>query len=204
MAAWAVPLGSSSPRPGLRDDRDSGRSGRQASGHSGAGRSTGLPARGAPPAAPVAPPVATPVEPTGCRLMPPTAPRATDPTMQRRTPPAAPDGTMPLADHLAELRNRLFKAVLAIAVGSVVAWFFYAQIFSFIDQPFVDIIDEACANGQNVQLALTGVVDPFVLHCRSAWWPGCWFRRRSGCIRSGASSPLACTTTSGAGRSSSS
>ena len=70
---------------------------------------------------------------------------------------------MPLADHLAELRNRLFKAVLAIAVGSVVAWFFYAQIFSFIDQPFVDIIDEARANGQNVQLALTGVVDPFVL-----------------------------------------
>jgi len=83
--------------------------------------------------------------------------------MQRRRPQMAPDGTMPLADHLTELRNRLFKAVLAITVGSVVAWFFYPQIFAFISEPFVSVVDEARANGQDVQLALTGVVDPFVL-----------------------------------------
>lgn len=81
--------------------------------------------------------------------------------MQRRH--TAPDGTMPLTDHLAELRNRLFKSVLAITLGSVVAWFFYPAIFDFISAPFVAVIDEARANGQDVQLALTGVVDPFVL-----------------------------------------
>lgn len=70
---------------------------------------------------------------------------------------------MPLSDHLAELRNRLFKSVLAVTVGSVVAWFFYAQIFDIIDAPFMSVVEEARANGQNVQLALTGVVDPFVL-----------------------------------------
>lgn len=83
--------------------------------------------------------------------------------MQRRHAKAAPDGTMPLSEHLAELRNRLFKSVLAICAGSVVAWFFYAQIFDFIAAPFVAVIDEARQNGQDVQLALTGVVDPFVL-----------------------------------------
>ena len=83
--------------------------------------------------------------------------------MKRRDPEVAPDGTMPLADHLRELRSRLFKAVLAITVGSVVAWFYYPQIFDFIDAPFMSVVDEARANGQDVQLALTGVVDPFVL-----------------------------------------
>lgn len=83
--------------------------------------------------------------------------------MKRRDPEVAPDGTMPLADHLRELRSRLFKAVLAIAVGSVIAWFYYPQIFDFIDAPFMSVVDEARANGQDVQLALTGVVDPFVL-----------------------------------------
>ena len=83
--------------------------------------------------------------------------------MQRRRPQMAPDGTMPLADHLTELRNRLFKAVLAITVGSVAPWSFYPQIFAFIPAPFVSVVDEARANGQDVQLALTGVVDPFVL-----------------------------------------
>lgn len=81
--------------------------------------------------------------------------------MQRRH--TAPDGTMPLTEHLAELRNRLFKSVLAIAIGSIVAWFFYSAIFDFIAAPFVSVVDEARANGQDVQLALTGVVDPFVL-----------------------------------------
>ncbi len=81
--------------------------------------------------------------------------------MQRRQ--TAPDGTMPLTDHLRELRSRLFKSVLGIAVGSVVAWFFYPAIFAFISAPFVTVVDEARANGQDVQLALTGVVDPFVL-----------------------------------------
>ena len=32
---------------------------------------------------------------------------------------------MPLMDHLRELRGRLFKAFLAIAIGAVAAWFLY-------------------------------------------------------------------------------
>lgn len=83
--------------------------------------------------------------------------------MLRRKSRAAPDGSMPLADHLGELRSRLFKSVLAITIASVVAWFFYLPIFDFISAPFVKVVDEARLNGQDVQLALTGVVDPFAL-----------------------------------------
>lgn len=46
-----------------------------------------------------------------------------------------PEGRMPLAEHLRELRNRLAKSVLAIVVASVVAAFFYQEIINFITEP---------------------------------------------------------------------
>lgn len=83
--------------------------------------------------------------------------------LRSRRRPVAADGTMPLGDHLAELRGRLFKSVLAITVGAVVGWLYYQQIFDLISAPFVAVVAEAQAEGRNVQLALTGVTDPFVL-----------------------------------------
>jgi sec-independent protein translocase protein TatC len=75
---------------------------------------------------------------------------------------------MPLADHLRELRSRLVKSLVAIAAGAVVAWMFYDDIFAWISQPFVSVVAEAQADGRNVQLALTGVADPFVLQLQVA------------------------------------
>ena len=42
-----------------------------------------------------------------------------------------PEGRMPLADHLRELRNRLVKSVLAILVVTIVAAFFYKDHHPF-------------------------------------------------------------------------
>ena len=70
---------------------------------------------------------------------------------------------MPLTEHLRELRSRLVKSGLAIAVGMVIGWMYYAEIFAWISMPFTDVIAAAKANGQDVVLALTGVADPFVL-----------------------------------------
>jgi len=70
---------------------------------------------------------------------------------------------MPLTHHLRELRNRLFKAALAILAGMVVGWIYYPQIFAWVSAPFTSIIAEAKANGHEITLALTGVADPFVL-----------------------------------------
>ena len=70
---------------------------------------------------------------------------------------------MPLTGHLRELRSRLVKSALAIAVGMVVGWMYYAQIFAWLSKPFNSVIEQARAEGRMVTLALTGVADPFVL-----------------------------------------
>ena len=45
------------------------------------------------------------------------------------------DGTMPLLEHLAELRSRIIKSLLAIAFGSCVAYFFLDQITQLLTLP---------------------------------------------------------------------
>jgi sec-independent protein translocase protein TatC len=70
---------------------------------------------------------------------------------------------MPLTEHLRELRNRLVKSGLAIGVGMVIGWIYYAQIFAWVSAPFDSIIAQAKADGHEITLALTGVADPFVL-----------------------------------------
>lgn len=49
-------------------------------------------------------------------------------------------GQMSLVEHLNELRSRLIKCVLAVAVGATIVWIFYSPIFSFLLQP----LEEAC------------------------------------------------------------
>ena len=75
---------------------------------------------------------------------------------------------MPLSDHLRELRSRLAKSLLAIGLGMVVGWVFYDQVFSFIRAPFDTVVAEAAAQGRDVTLAFTGVVDPFVMQMKVA------------------------------------
>jgi sec-independent protein translocase protein TatC len=55
----------------------------------------------------------------------------------RLTPPPEPAaaGEMSLVGHLAELRNRLVKAVIAVAIASVVGFFFSGQIVSILKAP---------------------------------------------------------------------
>lgn len=72
-------------------------------------------------------------------------------------------GAMPLGDHLRELRSRLVKSGLAIALGMVIGWIYYTPIFSWLSEPFNAVVEQARAEGREITLALTGVADPFVL-----------------------------------------
>lgn len=45
------------------------------------------------------------------------------------------DGTMSLTAHLEELRSRIIKSLLAVAVGSGIAWFFLDAITNWMIQP---------------------------------------------------------------------
>ncbi|WP_179382254.1 twin-arginine translocase subunit TatC [Streptomyces sp. SA15] len=83
-----------------------------------------------------------------------------------------PEGRMPLAEHLRELRNRLAKALLAIVAVTVVAAFFYNDIINLITKPILDSVGcdmtfaelakskstEPCA-----QITINGLLTPFTL-----------------------------------------
>ncbi|MFD7922814.1 twin-arginine translocase subunit TatC [Streptomyces sp. NPDC059740] len=81
-----------------------------------------------------------------------------------------PEGRMPLAEHLRELRNRLLKSVLAVAVVTVVAFCYYKQIAHFITGPVTDAV--GCP-GKNIgarpggkpcaQITANGLLAPFTI-----------------------------------------
>ncbi|MFI9344390.1 twin-arginine translocase subunit TatC [Streptomyces sp. NPDC052773] len=83
-----------------------------------------------------------------------------------------PEGRMPLADHLRELRNRLVKSLVAIFVATVIAAFFYKHIVEFFTDPILDAVGCAysfaeLAKGtedmQCARIVQNGLLSPFTL-----------------------------------------
>ena len=64
------------------------------------------------------------------------------------------DVRMPLTGHLEELRTRLIRALLAVAVGFGLAYFWAAELVTFLVRPLV-------AQGLAVDVIGTGVTDAF-------------------------------------------
>jgi Tat protein translocase TatC len=57
--------------------------------------------------------------------------------LRRRRPPRDPAATMTLVAHLTELRNRIAKALLALAVGTVVGFLWYDHgLLTFLTEPY--------------------------------------------------------------------
>jgi len=79
---------------------------------------------------------------------------------------------MPLMDHLRELRGRLLKSLLAIAIGSVAAWFLYDPagtrrgIIDLLIDPFCEATEDFRAERGDLgscSLFLDSVIGPFML-----------------------------------------
>lgn len=68
---------------------------------------------------------------------------------------------MPLAAHLGELRVRLTRSVLAVLAASILAAFFYDQLFDLITAPFQQISEEYEKEGATVTLNFGNIGDPF-------------------------------------------
>lgn len=83
----------------------------------------------------------------------------------RSKPTPAPDGSMPLREHLRELRSRLVKASVAIVAVTIVALFFSDQLFDLLERPYTDGVQQLLDEGKDVNatLTLTGVADAFTL-----------------------------------------
>jgi sec-independent protein translocase protein TatC len=85
-------------------------------------------------------------------------PTPTDP-QQPLPPPAAPvdDSVMSLVDHLGELRTRIFRSILAVAIASAVGFYFATPVRNFLQAPLGDI-----------PLQVLGVGDAFFIQVKIA------------------------------------
>lgn len=81
--------------------------------------------------------------------------------------PAHDAASMPLGEHLRELRNRLLKAVGAILLITVVAALFYKQLIGFLIDPLPGCApgqpDGADDTGRCGVISLNGLLSPFTL-----------------------------------------
>lgn len=84
----------------------------------------------------------------------------------RRGKAVSDGGTMPLVDHLRELRVRLVKGVLSIVLATVVAWFFYDEILTFLTGPYDEIRPDLAAKGIESTAVLTGIGGAFVFQLK--------------------------------------
>lgn len=80
-----------------------------------------------------------------------------------------PDGRMPLMEHIRELRNRLLKALAAIAVGFAAGLLpqVHDPVWTFVYHPFHEV-----AQKDHIRLAVIGVLDPFTIWIQIAFWFG--------------------------------
>jgi sec-independent protein translocase protein TatC len=82
-----------------------------------------------------------------------------------------PDGSMPLLEHIRELRTRMLKALLVVAIGAVVGWFLYPLVWHFIEGPYCKLkLSPAIQlpGSKGCTLYVTGVFDAFFIRLKLA------------------------------------
>lgn len=72
---------------------------------------------------------------------------------------------MTFMEHLAELRNRLVKALLAVGLMTVVSFFFYQQILDVLAEPYIQAVE-------GERLAFFQPTEAFSLALRVSLWSG--------------------------------
>jgi sec-independent protein translocase protein TatC len=75
---------------------------------------------------------------------------------------------MTLWEHLAELRGRLIKVAIAVAVGTVVGWVAYPYVISFLVNPYQSVKPGA-------QLFATSLLEPFTIRIQTSVYLGIIF-----------------------------
>ena len=86
--------------------------------------------------------------------------------------PRSPDGSMPLREHLVELRSRLIKGLLFIALGMVAGWMLYPHILEILKGPYCSLPADRRFPPDQVagqcRLLFTGPLDGFMLRFKVA------------------------------------
>lgn len=69
---------------------------------------------------------------------------------------------MSLMEHLEELRLRIVRSLIAVALAFGVCWIFVERIADFLAQPIYDVLPEG------TRLTFLGVTDPFIIYVKVA------------------------------------
>jgi sec-independent protein translocase protein TatC len=72
------------------------------------------------------------------------------------------EGAMTLVEHLEELRSRIMKSLIAIAIGGAVGWFLYGTVIQLLLNPYCDYIKTLPKNSQptnGCHLYFLGAID---------------------------------------------
>ncbi|MGC9270016.1 twin-arginine translocase subunit TatC [Acidiphilium sp.] len=75
------------------------------------------------------------------------------------------DKEMPLLDHLAELRKRLLWSALAFLIAFLVSYYYAKQVYYFLAQPLVHIMEQ---RGQKPELIYTALYEAFFTYVKVA------------------------------------
>ncbi|MGA8112654.1 MAG: twin-arginine translocase subunit TatC [Actinocatenispora sp.] len=85
----------------------------------------------------------------------------------------ASDGSMPLMEHLRELRSRLFKASVAILLGFIAGYAVSKPALQFLSEPYCKLaISHGSLGGNRCDLIALGPTDYFVLKLKIALYLG--------------------------------
>jgi sec-independent protein translocase protein TatC len=86
---------------------------------------------------------------------------------------AADPGRMTLIEHLIELRSRIIKAALAIAVGAVLGWFLYSYIFDFLIEPYQKLCESGSQQSVgDCRLLVTDPLEGFSVRLKVSGYSG--------------------------------
>jgi sec-independent protein translocase protein TatC len=83
----------------------------------------------------------------------------------------AADGSMTLIEHIRELRTRLFRACVAIAIGTVAGYVVAPRVQTYITAPYCNFLKSHATTGV-CQFNVTGPLDPFMLQLKIALYVG--------------------------------
>ncbi|MCU1352811.1 MAG: Sec-independent protein translocase TatC [Acidimicrobiales bacterium] len=91
-------------------------------------------------------------------------------TEMAETAPSSDDGRMSLMDHLVELRSRVIKCAIAVAIGATIGWLIYPWVLNLLTHPLEQIQqNHSLTNGK---LILTDPLEGFFLRVKISAYIG--------------------------------
>lgn len=81
-------------------------------------------------------------------------------------------GEMTLIEHLRELRTRLFRAVIALSIGTAIGYALFPYVLDLIIEPYCQVVEDGRANCNLIALR---PLEPFSVRIRASMVMGLFF-----------------------------